>query len=517
MLKNSKNKRRNVLMMFLIYGLLCIVSTALFAGQTTYDLIIIGGGPTGIVAAQVATTYGKRVAIVEQETITRTRISQGDIPLKALIKASHIAHIIQEGAAFGLPVPQMALPAHETLKYIQDVIQQAGNLYDTRFKELSNITFIYGHATFIDPHTISINGTEYSADRFIIATGGHPYIPPIKGLDSVPYYTKDTLFSLTHLPASIVIIGQGPLGVELATALHRLGVQVTFLVKHGLILPNYDFELVELEYKQLRAAGIQVQCGVTVTEVMREGNMIQLNYQTQQQKPATCTAEALLIALDQIGNTAGLGLENIGVKVAHDGIVVDSTMKSSVDSIYACGDVVGRMYTLTRVAYYQAHIAVFNACKPSYGKPQHANYTNVSSFIQGILPLGSIGLSEQEARRKYGDNITIYRHAYTDSARAIIDNATDGFVKCICLRDGTLIGVHVVGEGADQIIDNVRVGENFDQQFAHYAHQLRTAPNYLDVIWHAAMQSARDHPQSLLALCKKYLITKLQGLLGLFL
>lgn len=504
-------------MMFLIYLLFCMGNAALFAGHTNFDVIIIGGGPTGIVAAQMATTYGKRVAIVEQESITRNRVSQGDIPLKALIKASHIAHLMQEGKVFGLPAAHIALPAHDTLKYVQHVIQQAGNLYDMKFKELSNITFIYGHAVFIDPHTIRVHETEYHADRFIIATGGHPYIPSIKGLDTVPYYTKDTFFSLTHLPASIVILGQGPLGVELATALHRLGVQVTFLVRHGLILPNYDFELVELEYKHLKATGINVQCGVSVMDVAYDGDLIQMNYQTQQQKPATCTAEVLLIALDLIGNTDGLQLESIGVKIARDGIVVDSTMKSTIDSIYACGDAVGRMYTLTRVAYYQAHLAAFNTCKPPYGKPQHANYSNVSSFIQGVLPLGSIGLSEQEARRRYGDTITIYRSTYADSARAIIDNATDGFVKCICLGDGTLIGVHVVGEGADQIIDNVRMGENFEQQFAHYTHELRTAPNYLDAIWHAAMQSARDHPPSLLTLCKKYLITKLQGFLGLFL
>jgi pyruvate/2-oxoglutarate dehydrogenase complex dihydrolipoamide dehydrogenase (E3) component len=504
-------------MMYLLYGLLCIWSTSLCADNSTYDVIVIGAGPTGIIAAQAAANFGRRVAIVEQETITRNRISQGDIPLKALIKASHVAHIIRDGAAFGLTATDISSPAHDTLKYIQQVIQKAGTLYDTQLKELNNIAFIYGHATFIDAHTIQVNEARYTADRFIIATGGHPYIPPIKGLETTPYYTKDTLFSLSKLPASIIIVGQGPLGVELATALHRLGVQVTFLVKHGLILPNYDFELVELEYNQLKAAGIKVHCGATVTEVKYDGSMIQLNYQTQLQKEASCTAQALLIALDLIGNTAGLGLEDIGVEVAHDGIVVDDTMKSSIDSIYACGDVVGRMYTLTRVAYYQAHIAAFNCCKPFYGKPQHANYTNVSSFIQGILPLGSIGLSEQAARKKYGKSITIYHHAYSDSARAIIDNATDGFVKCICLDDGTLVGVHVVGEGADQIIDSVRMGKSFDQQFAQYVHELRTSPNYLDVIWQTAMQSARDHPQSLLKLCKKYLITKLQGLLGLFL
>lgn len=504
-------------MIHILYGLLYLWCTALCADHTIYDVIVVGAGPTGIIAAQAAANYGKRVAIIEQETITRNRISQGDIPLKALIKASHVAHVMQKGITFGLPPVQITSPAHNTLTYIQHVIQEAGKLYDTKFKELNNITLIYGHATFVDPHTISVNGTQYHADRFIIATGGHPYIPPINGLESVPYYTKDTFFSLTQLPASIIIIGQGPLGVELATALHRLGVEVTFLVKHGLILPNYDFELVELEYNQLKAAGIKVHCGVTFSEVFCDDRMIQMNYQTQHQYSASCRAEALLIALDLIGNTAGLGLETIGVEIAHDGIVVDSTMQSSIESIYACGDVVGRMYTLTRVAYYQAHIAAFNSCKPFYGKPQHANYTNVSSFIQGILPLGSIGLSEQAARKKYGDNITIYRHAYTDSARAIIDNATDGFVKCICLRDGTLVGVHVAGEGADQIIDSVRTGESFDQQFAHYVHELRTSPNYLDVIWQTAMQSARDHPQTLLTLCKKYVVTKLQGLLGLLL
>lgn len=470
-----------------------------------YDLIIIGAGASGTIATQYALRSNKRLALVEGSNTDDRHMLHSDIPLKALINIAQAALTIKKAKELGIMIKDSSIQCNPIFQYIHQVVQKASALYSTKYFPDNGVTILSGKATFVDTHTIRIGEQKVTSDKFIIATGGEPYIPNIQGIEDVPYLTEDTFFKLKELPKSLIIIGEGPLGLEMATALNRLGVKVTVLTKHALILPKYDFELVEMQHQLMKMEGINIRYNMRVKQLEYTNNTIIATCRDKFNKERKFQSEQFLIALTRNGRTDFLNLDKIQIDTCLDGIIVNSKMQTSVPNIYACGNAVGQQYTLSRVGYYQAQIAAHNASKSFWQKDLVANYANASSFIYAARPLGASGITEQEARKKFGKNLLIYRFGYESCARAQIDNTTDGIAKFICDKKGTLLGVHVLGAAADRIIDSVRIGQNLSHQFADYILELRTAPNYLDIAWEASKRAEFDTDHNIFTTIMQYL------------
>ncbi len=470
-----------------------------------YDLIIIGAGASGTIAAQYASHYNKRIAIVTgSKSITKHALCS-DIPLKTLINIAQVSIIIDKAFELGVQIDTKTKGFDYIFDHIRQVVANSAYLYSAKHLPDGNITLLAGNAHFIDTRTVSINNELFTADKFIIATGGEPYVPLIKNIEKIPYLTEDTFFNLTKLPKSIIIAGEGPLGIEMATALNRLGVEVTLLTKHGLILPKYDFELIEMQHQLMKMEGINIHYNMRIKDLEQQKASIKTFCRDTYAKEYVFSAEKFMLALNRIGRTKGLNIESIGINTYRDGIIVNNKMQTSIPNIYACGNVIGQLFTLSRVGYYQAQIAAHNACKAFWQKDAIANYSNTSSFIYAARPLGATGLTEQDARKKYGKKLLIYRFSYESFTRAQIDNTTDGIAKFICDTSGTLLGVHVLGAAADKIIDSVRIGQNFPSQFADYLLELRTSPNYLDLVWEASKRTESDIERNIFNTIMQYI------------
>lgn len=479
----------------------------LFAHNFEYDLLIIGAGESGIAAAKTASAFGRKIGIIQESDTLSNRFINSSIPTKSLIYAGEVAAILQKSSDFGLMLSDNHVSTDHIFQYIHEVVDNTAQNYTIQNLPDKHIHLFTGKASFVDNHTITINGQLISAEKFIIATGGTPYIPTIEGLENVPYFTEDTFFNLNKLPKSIIIIGEGPLGIELTTALHRLGVQVTFITSHGLLLPKYDFELVAKLHRLMKNQGIKIKYHMRIEKAVYENNRVKICCKNKINVPKEYSADALLFALTRSGRVHELNLETIGVKSSTFGIKVNKKMQTSVPNIFACGNAVGQMHTLSRVSYYQAQIAAHNASKYFWQKAQKARYSNISSYIHAVSPLGAVGLTEQEAGRLYGKKLKIYRYNYNSMLQAHIEKSANGHAKFICDDSGTLLGVHVLGSGADIIIDNVSIGQNFAEQFKDYLLHLRTSPNYLDLVWSASKKAEADCPRNLFYAILHYLKT----------
>lgn len=483
--------------------LYALVTAMLLSGQTLvlaeydYDVMIIGAGASGLVAALAAAEKSERVAIVEKDDkIGGSHTWTGDIPSKTLISLANMSHDIITANKFGLcDTRNVNVNMSHVLPYIRSVCQKVYDIHSPDFFICSEIKVIHGTAQFVDNHTIMVDGTDLlTADKFIIATGSTPKIPPVDGINDIKYLTADTFFSYDELPRSMIIVGAGPLGTELAAALNRLGVKVTLIMKYGIILPTFDFELVELLMAILSDEGVTIRCNVEARAVeTQEDGTVALHCVNKYSGTETFSADSLFLATNRRALTKDLNLEAAGVQTTQRGITVDACMQTTADNIFACGDVVGQ-YILSRVAYYQARVAVHNATRLWWQRSRKASYTDVAKVAFTQPMIASTGLTEQEARRHYGASIVIHRISYSYLSKALIDNKPTGIAKFIYDSNGILIGAHILGEQAGHLIDLLCIGKRLDTQLNSFSLHVYTSPSYIDLLWLALEKYRGDFP-----------------------
>ena len=444
-----------------------------------YDVVIIGAGSAGLVACKVANGLGKRTALIEKRKLGGDCTWFGCVPSKTLIKSANIAHQMTRLREFGLePSAPIELNADRVMAHVRAVVQADADGHPPSVLEAEGINVLFGSPKFLDNHCIDLGGKKISSKKFIICSGSHPFVPPINGLQDIPYLTNETIFDLEVLPKSMIVLGAGPIGIELSAALNRLGVKITIIQRSADILKKDDKELVDRLIETLKAEGLEILTGTQTTGLARQGDTIVAD--TEDEKGARqIEAESVLVSVGRRPNLDGLALEKAGVEFDSKGIKVDSHLKTTAKNIYACGDVVPP-YLFTHIAEYEAIIATTNAC---FGLPiKTANYDNVLWTTYTDPELAHAGLTEEQARERYGDNIRIYRWEHKDVDRAKTDLAQNGLSKFICDKKGKLLGIHILGHGAGELMHEAQLAKSLGLPFSKIASIIHAYPSYSDAV-----------------------------------
>ncbi len=410
------------------------------------DICVIGAGSGGLSVAAGASQLGASVALVERHLMGGDCLNFGCVPSKALLAAAKSAHIISNAARFGLATGPLAVDPVAVRQHVRDVIAAIAP-HDSveRFRALG-VNVIQGAAHFSGPGEIEVGGRSVKARRFVIATGSSPMVPPIPGLDNVPYLTNETLFDYDRAMAHLIVIGGGPIGVEMAQAHQRLGTQVT-LIEMARLLPNDDGELAKLVHDRLAREGVDIRTGVRVESVAASLDNDANGIAVRVDHGGTVQGSHLLLAAGRKANVAELNLEAAGVEYSAKGILVDRRLRTSNKKIFAIGDVAGGLQ-FTHVAGHHAGIVIRNAL---FRLPAKAKQTAIPWVTYTDPELAHVGLREDQARAQSGD-IRILRFPFAENDRAQAERDTVGLIKIVTAKNGRVLGTSIVGPHAGELI-----------------------------------------------------------------
>jgi len=457
-----------------------------------YDLIVIGGGSAGLVAAKLANGLGKKVALIEKRKLGGDCTWFGCVPSKTLIKSAYMAHQMTRLKEFGLkPDSAVELNADNVMDHVRAIVQADADSHPPESFEAEGIDILFGAPKFQDSHRIKLAEREISANKFIICTGSHPFIPPIEGIDQVSYLTNETVFDLVKLPQSMIILGGGPIGSEMCCAMNRLGVKVTVVEKADHILSREEDELACRLMDMLKAEGVEFLTKRQVTKLSKQNDQIVATVLDNQDSTDQVSAESILIAVGRRPNLEGLELEKAGVDFDQRGIKVDRFLRTTAKNIYAAGDVVPP-YLFTHIAEYEAVIATTNACLPIKRK---TNYENVLWCTFTDPELAHAGLTEKQARQRYGDKARVYRWEHKDVDRAKTDLAQNGLSKFVCDKKGKLLGIHILGHGAAELMHEAQLAKTIGLSFSKIATVIHAYPSYSDAVRQPAKRCYIDNLQ----------------------
>ena len=409
------------------------------------DICVIGAGSGGLTVAAGASQMGARVALIEESRMGGDCLNYGCVPSKALLAAAHVAQAARRGAPFGVSLPEPEIDGRRVLGHVQEVIAAiAPNDSQERFEGLG-VTVIRESARFIGPQRIQAGDTLITARRIVVATGSKPFVPPIPGLDGVPYFTNETIFEAPDLSPNLIIVGGGPIGIEMAQAHRHLGSQVT-VMEMGSILPKDDPELVDILRQRLGREGIVLLEGARVTGVEKTPGGVAALVQGDGGETRV-EGSHLLVAAGRRPSVDGLDLGLAGIFLTPDGIHVDDRLRTTNSKIYAIGDVTGG-YQFTHVAAYHAGIVLRNAL---FRLPAKVDESAIPWVTYTQPELAQVGRTEDEAR-KGGGAVRVLRWPFADNDRAQTERSPDGMVKVVTGRRGRILGAGIVGAGAGELI-----------------------------------------------------------------
>jgi pyruvate/2-oxoglutarate dehydrogenase complex dihydrolipoamide dehydrogenase (E3) component len=409
-----------------------------------YDLLIIGMGSAGMVAAEFASTLGVKVAVAERGRPGGDCLWTGCVPSKALLASAKAAHTIRHADAYGLEaVGPMGDTARvwSRMKQIQERIAATDD--DPERFAAMGVDVLAGAARLTSPTTVRV-GEPHTTRFVLIATGSRPALPAIAGLAEAVPLTSESIFGLDRAPRSIVMIGGGPICAELAQALARLGVRVTVLQRGPRLLPREEPALAERLEARLRAEGVEVVTGVTADRVSVDADT---GTKSVHARERAWQAAEIFVGAGRTPNVDGLGLEDAGVRLGAQGIEVDASLRTSVKSIYAAGDVAGRHH-FTHAAGYEAARAVRNMFLPGRNRDEYlvpwCTFTDPE--------LAHAGLTEAQARARHGEGaVRVWRQDLAHNDRARTESADDGELRIVTAK-GRIVGAHVLAPGAGELI-----------------------------------------------------------------
>ena len=394
------------------------------------DLLVIGAGSGGLSVAAGAAQMGADVVLLEGHRMGGDCLNYGCVPSKALLAMGKRAHD-------GTPVDYAAAMDHVA----QVIATIAPHDSVERFESLG-VTVITEYGRFVSATEVEAGDTRITARRIVIATGSAPLVPPVPGLDNVPFETNETIFDLREKPGHLLIIGGGPIGMEMAQAHRRLGSEVT-VIEGAKALGKDDPELAAIVLEQLRAEGIAIEEGAMAAEIRGQAGAIEVEAKDGRLFKGT----HLLVAVGRKPNIERLDLEKAGIEHTSAGITVDASLKTSNRRVYAIGDVNGGLQ-FTHAAGYQAGIVIRSAL---FGLPAKAGTAHIPWATYTAPELAQVGLTEAQARERYGEKLEIARFDYSGNDRAIAEGLTTGLIKVMIVK-GRPVGASIVGHQAGELI-----------------------------------------------------------------
>jgi len=414
-----------------------------------FDVGVLGGGSGGLTVAAGAAQLGAKTLLIDKEgKLGGDCLHFGCVPSKTLIMTSRVRHIMKRAGHFGLPEVELPLVDFRNVaKRIQRVIGMIQRQdSEERFCKLG-ARVEFGESTFVDEHSLRLNGKNYSAKNWVIATGSSPSIPPIKGLDKTPFITNREIFSLEQLPKSMIILGGGPIGTEMAQAFSRLGTNVTVIQRPGQILHKEDKDMADMVMNVLRSEGVTFYLNASIESTQDTGSEREVIIKTAEGSTVTLRAETILVATGREANVGGLGLERIGIDFDKKGIKVDARMRTNHKHIYAIGDVNGK-YLFTHAAGYEGSIVVSNAI---FHLPRKADFTNLPWCTYTDPELANIGMNEAMANAA-GIEYSVWTEEFRANDRSLAEGEEVGKIKMLLDVKENPIGVQILGPHAGELV-----------------------------------------------------------------
>lgn len=417
----------------------------------SFDVLVIGGGGAGYAAASIAARQGKRVAMAERWKLGGTCLNVGCVPTKALLRSAQAAETMRRAAELGIEVNGWKLDYPRMVARARSIIDRFSGEGPEASLRRQDITLLTGSVSFVSPHEVTCGEERYTADRFVIASGATAQVPPLDGLDDVPYLTSDEALWLEQLPSSAIIIGGGIISCEFASLWAALGTEVTIVSRQ--LLSDEDPEVGATLQAAFEARGIRFVSG-RASGLERVDGRPGVRVQTEEDDECRLGAEVVLMATGRQARFHDLNLDAAGVETGERGITVDATMRTSAPNIWAAGDVTG-LHMYTHAGDYGAEIAGWNAAG---GEPERAaDWRVVPRPVYSIPEVAAIGLSEPDARQQ-GLDVEVASVCYADVTRAVLDGTTEGFAKIIAERStGQILGASIVGAQACELIGEVAV------------------------------------------------------------
>ena len=414
-----------------------------------FDIGIIGGGAAGLTIASGASQLGARTLLVEKEDeLGGDCLHYGCVPSKTLIRTAHIYHFMRNSKAFGLPTVELPpvdfRGVRERIRSVIRTIQEHDSI--NRFCSLGARVEI-GSPAFLSGHTIRLDGSTYSAKNWVIATGSSPGIPPIEGLDNTPYITNKEIFSLDYLPKSMVILGAGPISIEMAQAFGRLGTKVIVVQRSDQILSREDRDMADEIMKVLASEGVAFYLNSSVVRTSDLGEEKELIIRDEEGIEISIRAEIILVSTGRKPNTEGLSLEDIGVDFDGKGVKVDNRLRTTQRHIYAAGDITGE-YQFTHAAGYEGGVVISNAI---FHLPKKVDYTFLPWCTYTDPELASIGMNEKRAKAA-GIEYSAWTEEFINNDRSLAEGERVGKIKMILNKDERPVGVQILGPQAGELL-----------------------------------------------------------------
>jgi pyruvate/2-oxoglutarate dehydrogenase complex dihydrolipoamide dehydrogenase (E3) component len=458
-----------------------------------YDLVIVGMGSGGMIAAEFAGTLGLKVAVVERSRVGGDCLWTGCVPSKALLASAKAAHTVRHADRFGIGASTPAIDLAAVWRRIRGIQAQIAATDDDpdRYREMG-LEIVMGHARVTGPNQVTVDGGRVLDSRFILlCTGSRPIAPEIPGLADAGYLTSENLFEIESPPKSMVVIGGGPIAIEMAQAFARLGIATTVLQNRPTILPRDEPSLVGILQQRLRGEGVDLRLNANATNVWvangckcvsavvgggRAGEGARTEIEV--------SGEGILVAVGRRPNVDALGLDDIGVETGPRGVPVDSRGRTSIKTIYAVGDIAGR-YLFTHSAGYEGVRAVRDMFFPGKG--------SVDDFIPWCTftdpELAHAGLTSAEAEARFGDETEVWRVDLAHNDRARADGAADGAVVIITAKE-KIVGAHILSPAAGELIHEPALAIRHGMKLGDLASLVHVYPTLATSVGMLAAESA---------------------------